>query len=514
MPLLTALTNDAHQAVFTDYRDRIMLSLSKLDADVDFRQLLFWGMKYLATTKKLPKTLAAILQWFEATPTLCGTSGSRDHSRGMIVSDLEMWATPEFEQYKACPDPEVMISVLLEAGRQKYHEILHKVAANMASGAMPADLHSPDLDIAVLSALSLPDQARLYVAKKCADDPFISNLSRGLEGDMKDNLVAISAGLDERLREKEGQRLLTGIKVLDDAFAIGPEHLRWIGLLGYTSGGKSTFLKSVILEFAKQGARILFVPREEDTQTAADILIWGNAHDRKIPNLPSYLNWRNTPEQMGVEQELAKDQAIAAWNELPGSVEIIGKETLAEILEHYESNKLRKRYTCLVIDYVGKLEAQRRDSKDSEQDPHKRDFVTLQALSLRDKIVVFTPLQANREGFKDATDGEKGDVGAYVSCNAVEWYSVASQGMDVVIGTYYHGDLMKNNLTRLSCVKPPRNGQHFAPVDVYVDPVTRRCRPVTAAEMAATVERETAAMLAKQTAREKRGYSKDNRRSN
>lgn len=83
-------------------------------------------------------------------------------------------------------------------------------------------------------------------------------------------------------------------------------------------------------------------------------------------------------------------------------------------------------------------------------DPHKRDFVFLQALSLRDKIVIMTPLQANRAGFDAAKDGQNGDEGAYANCNAIEWFSVAGQGMDVVLGAYYHGDLMKAHTMRLS----------------------------------------------------------------
>jgi hypothetical protein len=419
-----------------------------------------------------------------------------------------MWTTAEMQPYKKSTDLEVIIQALLDAARQEYHVDHHRRATNMASGASPAEVESTDPDIKDLVGMALPDQARIYLARKIAADPFVRSGAKVLQGDVTANLDAVSAGLDEMLRPKLGARLLTGIKEIDAGMVIGPEFTKYIGVLGYLGSGKSTFLKSLILSFVRQGANILLCPREESPEAAMSHLIWCHAFDSKIPNLPSLLDWACN-QNIGIEEQTAKDAAIEAWKSLPGSIEVIKAESLAEILEHYETHRERKGYSVLAVDYVAHLKVQKQRGE-SEQDAHKRDFETLQALSINEKLVILTPLQSNRSGFEAAKALDGDEYGTFADCNAVEYYSSASQGMDCVIGCFYHGEIKKANGMIISCPKPPRSGKGFDPVDLFVDPVTRRVRQNTQAEINANVARSVAQSQAAQAAREKRANKKQN----
>lgn len=166
MPLLVALTDDKHADVVRDYRERIMDALIWIDSDTEFWHLTRWGMEFLRVTKRAPKSMAGILEWFEVNPSVGGNPGMRDKAREALGADLESWASADFEQYKKCEDPEVIAHILLEAGRQRYHAHIHKVASNMATGVCPAASDSTDPHVVALVGMSLPDQARLYQERR------------------------------------------------------------------------------------------------------------------------------------------------------------------------------------------------------------------------------------------------------------------------------------------------------------------------------------------------------------
>ena len=456
--------------------------------------------------------MGAIAEWFRVNGSLGGVGGQRDNIETNLQEEIALWTDPEYAQYKECDDLEVTIQALLETGRQRYHAYHHMVATNMATGKSPADYGSSDQDVKDLVRMPLWDQGRIYLQRKLAKDPFLGSGDKGLQGDLLENLVGVSDKLDDQLRPQQGQRLQTGIKEIDKNMLIGPAGMKWIGLLGYLGSGKSTLLKSILLAFAKQGAHILFVPREERAETAMNLLIWANAYDHGIKDLPPLPVWFCTPEAITPENQIAKDAAIEAWKALPGRIEVIEKENLTDILEHYETHKTREQYTVLAIDYVAHLKIMR-ERGESEQEAHKRDFEALQAFSLRENVVTITPLQANRNGYEAAKSDDGCDAGVYRDCNAVEWYSSASQGMDVVFGVWYHENFKSQNIMRLSNPKPPRSGVGFHLIDVHVDPTTRRIRPITSVEQQAVRDRESAESHRKLEERRLRRQRADQRRA-
>jgi len=500
MPILGAMLGSKDYDLIMDYRLRLANAVNQLESETPYVNLARFGLLFMKHTKRCPGSVKAIQEFFTANPSLVQNSGRRDGIRLDLEAELEAWeeAAPEL---KTCDDLGVHIIRLIEVGQQKYHATIHRIATTMAEGTLDADFYRGENGD--LLELPLHERARVYLSRAVAADPFKDTGAKGIQGDTKENLAGVSINLDAALIPKQGSRLLTGIKEIDEDMNIGPSGLKYIGLLGYLNSGKSTLLKSMLLEFARQGASVLFVPREENAEQAMASLIWANAYDHNIKNMPSLVKWYCAPKEITAENQIAKDEAMDVFNNLPGKIEVVEMETLTDILEHYETYKARKQYTVLAIDYVAHL-AVIKERGESEQDAHKRDFQTLQQFALREKVVTITPLQSNRDGMKAALAGDAGDEGVFVDCNAVEWFSAASQGMDVVIGCWYSGDLKEHNVMRLSCPKKPRFGKGFQKIDLYVDPTSRRCRETTKSERTEIQDQETARFHEKLRQRQRR----------
>src|SRR5665213_2770997 len=167
-PILHALTTGKHDEMLLDYRPRLRMALGQIVRETNFWELLRWGLEFLYLNKKHPATVEAIAEWFKVNGSLGGNGGSRDYVETSLQQEIELWADPLYAEYKECADLEVMIQALLELARQEYHAHHHTVAANMASGASPAESHSSDPDVKNLVGMSLPDQARIYINRKMA----------------------------------------------------------------------------------------------------------------------------------------------------------------------------------------------------------------------------------------------------------------------------------------------------------------------------------------------------------
>ncbi|HVJ06752.1 MAG TPA: hypothetical protein VM554_00030 [Acidisarcina sp.] len=465
--LIAAIIKQQPYDTIRDYTPNLRWAIKSLVDDAGVPALSLC-LDFIEQMKKCPTSIADLREF--------GTARSEYGNRWiLIVENLSLVETGDPD---GVADAEVLTVNMINQGRVSYFEKTFQHGINIATGRVPDEKKGGDAPRGVVDAMA-------FVRKRAAEDPITPGF-RGIEGDIIEASEEISDNLDAILRREQGDRFLTGLPSIDTRMVIGPKNLRWIGVLGYTGSGKSTFCKSLMVHFAVQGARVLFVPCEETPEKAMATMIWTYAAyidprvDPWVLDLPSLNDWETQPDTISAEGVLAKDTLFDRFRHaMAGSIECTHAETLDDVLEHYHTHRTRKRYNVICIDYVALMGVEFKNTSE-EVAAHSRDFKRLQAFANHEEVVCVTPLQSNRAGFSAADKDEDDQLwGCYRDCNAVDTFSAASQGMDVVLGVWFRGPLKETNTMRISLPKPPRSGLGFEFFDVHVDPTSRCVRELT-----------------------------------
>jgi hypothetical protein len=446
----------------TESLDLVLSYFSRLmwAAGYDSETRLLWAiLTYHEANHCLPE-VAALRFWVEAS-----TDTTMMRRRTLV---LEQLAEIETAGGKLITDLEMLINACIAEAQRTWFKEIAVMAVRIADGNLTKDDHRIKEQFGVG-----PEAGATYFREQLLHDGGAVQ-KRDLEGDIHTNLTSISIGLDEALDNPHAGRLFTGFRNIDDAVLVGID-ARYIGILGYVNGGKSTFTRSLLYNFAQQGANVLYIPREQTCRKASEQFLWLHADAiGRGDELPSLFNWRARPEYVTAQQQQVRDevfQDFANRISIQGSIDVIGCATMADVIAHYETHKRRKGYNVVCIDYLVHLAVTTKDDKLG----HAQDFARFQALSQDENIVCVTPLQANRAGFKAADEAEGAEWGIFQSTNAVEQYSAATQGMDLVVGVWYRGWIKDQNRMRLAPLKM-RDGVPMERAELFVDVNTRRVR--------------------------------------
>jgi KaiC/GvpD/RAD55 family RecA-like ATPase len=435
--------------------------------DQDGRAIVWSITKFVEQFHRLPDSVATLQHFVSTSTEVRVQQRCKETLNGLAELEEETGEIPG--------DLEMLIQQAITAGRTTYFKGNAETAARLASNSLPPREYQ-----SIIKKFGQgPDAAANYIRDAILNDGGLA-AHRDISGDVHQNLGLVSKSLDDALENPHEGRLFTGIKVVDESVLIGPKHAKYIGICAPTGGGKSTFVRSLLHSFACQGANVLYIPREQSTMEASEQFVWLHADAMGLGHeLPSLFEWKATPHRVTQHQREIKDRVIADYNErrsITGIVDVAPASTMSDVLTHYHSYKQRNNYSVICIDYLAKLAV---DGKD-EIAEHRRDFDRFHDLCQSENLVCITPLQCNREGLKAAESSGESDLdglyGVLPGVNAVEYYSNATQGMDLVIGAFFRGTLKAQNKIRISGLKIRGSAKDIPPTDLYIDPITRRVR--------------------------------------
>jgi hypothetical protein len=369
------------------------------------------------------------------------------------------------------------LSLWVERRRENYRRVRLasglRTAIDIASGAIAGEKKG--------ETLSGPDDAARYARRFMLEDAALAPNIQPLGGDWAENVDHIRASLLGTLESPERTRIYTGYDKIDEQIIIGPtEEIRFVGILGHTNHGKSSYMLPMIYNMARSGKRILLVPREHSVEATWHRLTFMHAEFFPKLAIPSYSFWKRKPDQVSEEHKRNLDVLLDDLRErksIKGSIEVLPLKSWPQIVERVQQPE--EPYDVLAIDYLSHLET---SGADKHIDEIKGIIRQAQALTKDYRngrgLVIITPFQANRDGFRRADEGEMDAWGNYTSdVNAIEWFSQAAQDLDLIIGVWQKDWLKTNGQMKISCVKA-RASQFFEPHFVKVDRRTRYIRDI------------------------------------
>lgn len=421
----------------------------------------------------------------KALPTTSGLYNfvCQDHDLGVTeawtvvlkeaLNDLKSMETVRIRQ---CTDPNVLIDQVIKSGRIENMKFIAQSMVDIAvQGPSQLDENGKKKNP------SGPDDAKRYVIQELSRDVMGGD---AISGSLRDNAHAISEHLTDIFNSDDTDRLLLGFEQADEAFMIGKQFMKFIGILGFSNEGKSLLTRTLAYNFALQGHKTLFVTLEGedalDCMTKFSFLhgsIWHGkqcpipnspffienaaAHEGCTFSLPSYESWKQ--KKISRIDFAHVNWAVVALKTHEVPLYVADRKTMPD-WDTIEAAVEAEKYECVVIDYIGILDIPGTKDKD-------RDFAVTALYDRAQKVcgrlgtVVVSPLQVNREGKKQA-DSKDPHLERVYSLVHVSKHSRAYEDMDVVIGVISSPEMKQIGEIKLEWLKV-REGEY--PKDFFAD---------------------------------------------
>lgn len=329
-------------------------------------------------------------------------------------------------------------TVYNKAYNQRYAQI-HLTASKIATGAVK-NPHTKETGPQAAKEFIYEEENHLYVVGP-----------QYVHGDLRENIDYVETLVNSFILDtKDSKRLYTGFKHIDNLTLIGRRQpIRWIGILGYTSHGKSLLLNTMVYNMACLGANIMLCPLEQTLDYTYMTLVW--LHYKKVcpdRKLIPLAEWQKLGQMVGHDVWKTVQMIIADLREgktLKGKIVVESAETWSDVKDKLRLTNKKNKYDVLAVDYIGHLKPVG-GKGESDQDKHNRDFADASELARigieNDKtgLVVITPLQAGKKAWEEAAKQDGDNYGVYESPAAVDWYTKAAHDMDCLIGLWQDGD--------------------------------------------------------------------------
>jgi hypothetical protein len=447
----SCIEHNPHE-VLTMYRVKLEWAANQFQHTVeDFPSTLKALLYYDQKNNHCPDSYLSLRQFVELNPE---KNSELIQNTEIIVQELEALEADDSEVSSDC---EMLALSVFDWGTQQYDVTTYKNAALIAGCERYYPKGTKDTG---------PTTAQVYLADRRSKR--MDNNRRGLSGDFVENLDEVSRGLDAYQGEGNADkfRIKTGFKNVDDRVLIGPKHQRWIGILGYLNHGKSGFLMSMLYNMARDGANVVFIPREFSVDDSYERFLWMHANIFPEHPMVGLDEWKRGGGTAGVEHWRTKQTMIDHLKNggLKGSIDVQNIATWEEIEEYIRMRSYKKPVDVLAIDYIGHLEVHP-GRGDNDIEARKRVFRKAQMLTQNGifndgkGMVVITPLQANKKYYEEAATREGDKYGTYSSAAAVDWYTQAAQDMDLLMSVFSEGEIKEAGQMILHCLKS--RGKYF-----------------------------------------------------
>jgi archaellum biogenesis ATPase FlaH len=304
------------------------------------------------------------------------------------------------------------------------------------------------------------EDAKKFYVEHMASGIIIDTRPKPVEGSLKDNAALIGDTLIKGLQDRAASRCFTGLKHIDKKCAIGPkDSLKYIGILGFSNHGKSMLLRQIAYNQMLAGKRILYISREDNVGNTWAQLAFLHAYSMPKLDIPDYDTWDLNPLAISEAHKtnlktLMTD--IEKGKTLPGDISVYSHGTWPKIMEELDRGYDRQPYDVLMIDYLAHLDPESKRVGDQNTDIlglFKKAQGLCQDYWNQRGLVIFTALQANKDGQIKAAALEGEDWGTYSEISAIEMFTSAGRDMDMIIGTWSSDLLRKHKMLKICCAK-------------------------------------------------------------
>jgi hypothetical protein len=186
--------------------------------------------------------------------------------------------------------------------------------------------------------------------------------------------------------------------------------------------------------------------------------------------LPSLAAWQQHDPKNGIvnitpeskDRMMEVIESIQQRVDVPGLIDVQRFETLDDIIDYFEVNNEKNKYSAVVIDYLGRIDPvgnfrNESDMKSAKEQIMRKAFMWVGRVGT---FVLISPFQVNREAHKAAVkqfdkgvdaDGDILDIGYTPDC--LFGSSVAQQDVDLVISVFSPDGLKADNNIMVQCLK-------------------------------------------------------------
>lgn len=199
-----------------------------------------------------------------------------------------------------------------------------------------------------------PNAARDWLRAKWEKLDFDPDAPK-VEGPLHENTSAIESLIDRLSDKVQNGQMPVGFDFIDTRVVIGKSANRFVGIIGKSKDGKTTFLNTIVYNWLKLGKNVLYITMERDPEVVmTKFALLHSEHSDYAFRLPS---WEEFSKGMAGEEDRENLTSvladIKARRNLPG---------LLDVHRVFEWDGIRGllaagTHDALVVDYVGKLTA-------------------------------------------------------------------------------------------------------------------------------------------------------------
>jgi len=297
-----------------------------------------------------------------------------------------------------------------------------------------------------------------------------------LAGTLQENRDAIFYGLRQELSDESTEGKLPLLyDHIDLRATVGKQDLRFIGIVGQSGDGKTTLTDSIVYNWMKQGAHILYISTEHTPLQIMQKLVFMHQGHEDYDHLTkvSRERWRRKVRITQADRENITDilNDLVSRRNIPGLINVQSFRDWDTIVDYLKLTNAKEKWDALVIDYMARLEVGGRNLRETDQliegIIHKAQGLT-RTFNEGKGLVILTPIQVNREASKAAMKAEVEEWEGHYNINAIRMHTAFINDMDLILSVYSDVEMKDQNEIEIACLKH-REGKPFPKRNMYVD---------------------------------------------
>jgi hypothetical protein len=294
------------------------------------------------------------------------------------------------------------------------------------------------------------------------------------EGALHENTEAVKLEVERWMSGDGSDRILTGFPHVDNHIVITKNLNQFIGIMGFANDGKSTLLLTMLYNMACQGKNVILWVKETEPMNVWIHLAFLHSYryrdEFELPAMDTFFKRTASKEDFANLQRILDD--IKSRVGIPGLFEVKRLSDWDTLIAHLNANQKKNQYDVCGIDYLTRLEIPGDPAwfdKNIIGYIHKA-FDLSRNFDEGRGLVVITPVQINRTGYKEAKKKKEGEKKHDMT--SINQHSDFFRDMDFIV-SIFSDEIMKRAGDLLVETQKVRNGAYPPSARVRIDENSR-----------------------------------------